>query len=158
MNIFCAGLKNKPPIETKERNIWRGRREVKIHSRNKRRRRRRGNFKTSEGTQFDCACVRTHISIFDVCYCTYTYIHTYIYWATLCRSKCTLMCQSSCKNRMTISVKHYYYLNHIFLQSWPIILLFSQHTSIEWREKGRIGINLHKLRSIRHHIKEKMQK
>jgi len=74
-----TGLKNKPPIETKERNIWRGRREVKIHSRNKRRRRRRGNFKTSEGTQFDCACVRTHISIFDVCYCTYTYIHTYIY-------------------------------------------------------------------------------
>lgn len=62
------GLKNKPPIETKERNIWRGRKWEGERGENSFKKqekgRRRGNFKTSEGTQFDCVGVRTHISIY----------------------------------------------------------------------------------------------
>jgi hypothetical protein len=59
-------------LEGKERNTWRGRREilegegekylegkeVKIHSQQEE---KGGNFKTSEGTQFDCVGVRVHI-------------------------------------------------------------------------------------------------
>lgn len=57
---------------------------MKIHSQQEKRK-IRGNFKTSEGTQFDCVGVRTHISMyilviyFAICYCTYINVYILIY-------------------------------------------------------------------------------
>jgi len=89
------GLKNnwkEPPVDMKERNTWRRRREilggegekyleekeVKIHSQQE----KGGNFKTSEGTQFG---VQRHISMnilviyFAICCCTYIAMYIDIY-------------------------------------------------------------------------------
>jgi len=55
--------------------------EVKIHSQQEKKKEIRGNFKTSEGTQFDCVGVRTHISMyileiyFAICCCTYINVY-----------------------------------------------------------------------------------
>jgi len=90
-------------------------------------------------------CIYQCILIYiDVCCCTYT-IYIYIYWATLCRSKCTLsLC--SCENRSLyienweFSVKHYY-LKHIsspILADYIAVLEVPSYIATERREKDEL--------------------